>query len=351
MIKFFRWVVVPIAIILLIIWTIFHGLNCCPRVQSGQTAVLYASQTQDNLHAAFSHAIEKAEHSIFLVIYSFSDEELLSSLQRKADEGVAVTVVHDITSSQRGFRKLHEPIEMRPVKCSGLMHQKILVIDEMEVWIGSANFTTESLRVHENLVIGVYSPELAETIIAKHQKHEFSVSDQSIEFWEATPESLERLIALIDGAHTMIRVGMFAWTHPKITDAIVRAKQRGLDVEVVLDPQMAQHVSRKSAEQLVKEDVPVRLHQGIGVFHHKFAWIDESLINGSTNWTRSAFTRNHDCFLILHELTEEQTKKMQELWHVIKSTSKSLDKQHFVVFWQRPECIVNELFEAIPMAA
>ena len=50
--------------------------------------------------------------------------------------------------------------------------------------------------------------------------------------------------------------------------------------------------------------------------------VDEKiLVNGSANWTRSAFSRNGDCFLILHDLDDEQRKKMKKLWHVIRSTS------------------------------
>src|SRR5690606_22015122 len=100
-------------------------------------------------------AIEDAEDSIHLIIYSFTDPKLLHALQKRADDGIHVTVIHDSTSSQRGFHQLHEPIIKRPIESSGLMHQKILVTDNRRVWIGSTNWTSESLRVQKNLLIGV----------------------------------------------------------------------------------------------------------------------------------------------------------------------------------------------------
>ncbi len=108
---------------------------------------------------------------------------------------------------------------------------------------------------------------------------------------------------------------MYTWTHPALTEAVIRAHQRGLQVEVVLDRGQAQGVGQKTVEQLIEGGIEPCITSGLGLVHHKFAWIDgEYLINGSANWTKAAFTRNRDCFLILHQLTEQQNAKMEALW-------------------------------------
>lgn len=353
--RLFRWILIPLGIAILIFWGITHTSEFCPAVEKGSVAVLYANQCQDDMRTVFLNAIEQAHDSIYLIIYSFTDQKLLNALQKRADEGLAVTVIHDSSSSQKGFQKLKEPVIKESIRSSGLMHQKILVTDNERVWVGSANWTKESLRVQKNLVAGVYSPELAATIIAKKPHHHFSAGSQMIEFWTSLEEqgsALTHLIELIDNAKESIKIGMFVWTHPSLTEAVVRAKRRGILTQVVLDRRMATFTSKKAILSMQNAGIEVRTYAGIGTFHHKFAWIDETtLINGSLNWTNSAFKKNWDCFLILYDLTPNQQEKMQKLWHVIRSTSRLANEQHLSILWQRPKLIIDEPFEIISIAA
>ena len=38
------------------------------------------------------------------------------------------------------------------------MHRKVLLVDGEEVWLGSANMTRDSLRMHGNLMVGIKDP-------------------------------------------------------------------------------------------------------------------------------------------------------------------------------------------------
>ncbi len=250
-------------------------------------------------------------------------------LKEKADAGIDATVIHYPSTPQFGFQKLGEKVHCIPRNGNGLMHQKILVIDQEKIWLGSANFTTQSLRVDANLVIGVGSPALAETIAQRSASHphHFSVGGQQLEFWslpEDKNEALARITTLLDTAEKTIRVAMFTWTHPELTDAIIRAHRRHVSVEVVMDAHQAQGVCEKSFKELKKAGIPLRMNAGSELLHHKFAYIDgRILINGSANWTKAAFSKNDDCFLILHDLCESQVKKMEQIWHAIRATSNS----------------------------
>lgn len=315
---FLRILAIIIGLIFLV-WSSFYGLHCRLPLE-GSPPILLATQTDDHLQRTFLKAIEKAQQSITLIAYSFSDEKLFLTLKKKQEEGICITIIYDPTTNPKNL--LGNSV---PQKMHGLMHRKILIIDKEEVWIGSANFTQESLKIHDNLVIACRSKELAETILANNQHHHFTIGGQMAEFWsfpESNEEGFSRLLGLLSEAETSIQVGMFTLTHPSLSKALIDAAKRGVHVEVVLDRAQSVNTNKKVLEGWKKTPIHVRLNRGNEIFHHKFVLIDNKiLISGSANWTKSAFKRNSDCFLVLHNLSERQRKKMTRLWHIIRATS------------------------------
>ncbi len=295
------------------------------EIKAGDSPVLYSSICNDNLEEIFCEAIKEAKKSVLLVIYSLSDAKLIHALNKQAREGIEVDVIHDSTTPPWGFRKLCPHVHAVAIKLSGLMHQKILIIDQEKVLIGSANMTAESLKLHDNLVVGLINPELAAAIDNDLPFLSFSTGNQLAEYWnlpQKGKEGVKRLIELIDQATTSIRVAMFTWTHQELTRAIICAHNRGVHVEIILDRGQATGAGLQTYEKLLASGLDVSLSSGLGLLHHKFAWIDEKiLINGSANWTQAAFSRNRDCFLILYPLTETQNQKMHTLWQKTKAAS------------------------------
>ena len=314
-----------VCAILIFYLTEQHDLEA---IKPGEPPVLYANVCHDDLEKLFTEAIQEAERSVFLVIYSLSDPKLIRALNSQAKKGINVTVMHDISTHQTGFQKLSTHIENVGIKRSGLMHQKILVVDQHKVWIGSANMTTDSLKVHDNLVVGVIDHDLASAILCQQPYALLNIGGQRVEYWDFPKkgkDGVQRLTELIDGARKTIRVAMFTWTHPDLTTAVIRAHRRGIDVQVVHDHGQAMGVCTETITRLAQAGIDIRLSSGLGLLHHKFAWIDdEILINGSANWTLSAFSRNRDCFIILHELTAIQNAKLKEVWEKTFSLKKEL---------------------------
>ncbi|MFZ0565915.1 MAG: phospholipase D-like domain-containing protein [Chlamydiales bacterium] len=339
---FFRWLLFVILVALLFIFKENRSLT---EIEEEKPAVFYANQCHDNLHQLFLEAIESANRSIFLIIYSLNDRSILHALNKRANEGIAVTILHDPSTLKRG---LPSPVITKSIEATGLMHKKILIVDESRVWLGSANWTRDSLKLDDNLVVGLHNPELAKAIIDNKGEYSSLIRDQSIEYWsfpQKGKEGLNRLISLIDQAKKSVYVSMFTWTHPQLTDAIIRAHARGVSVKVVLDTQTAYGASSKTCQQLKQAKVAVSISTGFGLLHHKHAWIDETiLVHGSGNWTRAAFSRNWDYFLILYPLNETQQSKLKNLWRVMLA-----NKKHLAILWQRPERICNPLFEPIGM--
>ncbi len=317
-------------LLLTICWTISASKVELPR--RGEFPKLYSNQCEDDLRKVYLEALDRAEKSIVLIIYSMTDRYILERLQKKAEEGIKVIVVHDHKTKQYGFNSLGKKIIRYAKKGGGIMHQKILIIDEREVYIGSTNLTSSSLRVYDNLIMGCSSRKLARAILGRHDylelapsnsEHEFLIGKQRIEFWSFPEEGkagLNYLIDCLDNARSTLKVAMFTWTHPLLTAAVIRAKDRGINVEIVIDRNQGMGVSKKSVETLAFAKVPIFFSKS-ELCHHKMAIIDDSLlILGSANWTNSAFTRNNDCFIVIHKLTKKQSDKLKMLWKVVRCT-------------------------------
>ena len=114
----------------------------------------------------------------------------------------------------------------------------------------------------------------------------------------------EAVVTEIDGAGQEILVAMYSFTSAGLARALVRARERGVRVCVILDEgQRIREGSgangRKSA-YLVENGVEVHFDSVSGLMHNKFAVIDRRLvITGSYNWTESAGKRNFENLLII----------------------------------------------------
>ena len=314
------------------LWVLETQETIKPSISAEKPVEIYSNQLHDNLTAVFSSAIDQAQHSILLIVYSLTDQEIIKILKKKHNEGVSIKVICDAKASPYIDSKLGSKIDVTRRFGPGLMHQKILVVDEQHIWIGSANMTTESLQMHGNIVSKLDSPALAKEIIAKAETLQtegrslpltqkiFDIAGQPIELW-FLPDNKNgslRLKKLIREAEKTVRVAMFTWTRTDLAKEVIAAADRGLTTEVVIDHYSGKGASRYIVELLKNSNVAVRLSRGGPLLHYKFLQIDNTtLVSGSANWTKAAFTQNDDCFIVIHNLTEEQNQKLNALWEVI----------------------------------
>jgi phosphatidylserine/phosphatidylglycerophosphate/cardiolipin synthase-like enzyme len=204
------------------------------------------------------------------------------------------------------------------------MHRKILSIDQDTVYIGTANFTPESLRIHDNLIIGIKHPPLADFLNhCPTLDFSFQVQNQKLELYffpDFENKGCQRLVQLIESAQKSISIAMFTLTHPLLTQKLLEAHRRGVEVKVAVDFFTGHGCSLSTLEVLKKEGVKIYLSQGDALLHHKWALIDgDTLAMGSANWTAAAFKNNHDCLLILLDLQQKQRKFMADLWNIIEA--------------------------------
>lgn len=328
-----------IALILGGAFWIQHTVTEVRLPQTGEPAEIYSNQGQDDLTHIFTNAIQEAKESILLVIYAITDKQIIASLRHKSEEGIKVLVICDAKTSPNIEAKLGPKVETIRRFSLGLMHQKILVIDNKQTWISTANMTSESLRMHGNLITAFESEPLAQHVTAKantlkaegqgpsfpHQA--FNVGGQLVELWFLPDDrgAISHLKDLIQTAKKSIRVAMFTWTRRDLAEAIIAAAKRGVKTEVVIDYYSGKGASERIVNLLKRNGVSVSLSTGGPLLHYKFLYIDSAtLINGSANWTKAAFTQNDDCFIIVDNLNEKQKEYMETLWMTIRTSSAPL---------------------------
>lgn len=265
-------------------------------------------------------------------MFGLSDPSVLNALQTKIQKNVPVTIYYDAKGSP-DIRKTLKGAKVHPINNSGIMHQKILVLDEEMVFLGSTNFTTPSLKMHDNLMIGLSSSKIARFLTEKvpHSTGYLRclVGGQDVELWilpDPKGHVLTDLKRKIRTASRSLKIALFTLTHPVLIDEIIHAKKRGVNVTVVIDMHSALGASMQAVEALIKANVKVLCSQGVQLMHHKLVYIDEqTLVTGSANWTKAAFAKNSDCLFILHNLNASQKSSMNRLWHAIETASQPVN--------------------------
>lgn len=332
------------GLIVLLAWTLYqlaanyHSVQPVKLPASNAPVELYSNQTQDDLTHLFQQAIENAKESITLIIYALTDPQIIQTLQKKSESGVPTYIVCDAKASPGISHRLPRATIIKRYG-KGLMHQKILIIDNRQIWLGSANLTTNSLSLHGNLVMGIENPAIAQALTDRAKSmdedggytpllhKETTAGPQNLELWVLPDDrnAIKRMIALFRSAQKSIKVAMFTWTRVDFTEELIAASKRGVKVETIIDRYSGKGASAKIVRLLEQGGIPIRLSTGNKLLHHKFAYIDDNiLVNGSANWTNAAFKENDDYFIVLYPLTPEQQDKMNKLWGIlIKESEKA----------------------------
>ncbi len=271
----------------------------------------------------YTRAIQKAKYSISLQIYGLTDQALISLLCDKKREGLDVSITYDKGAS----KNLPKHLNARGSKCKGLMHRKILIIDDIITLVGTANLTNQSLKMHDNLVVGTYSPHLAKFFNKGNKSDPISIGKTTIYpyyFPDSENQAYEALENVINSAEKTIQIAMFTLTHKGLIKKLTEAQKRGVKIFVAIDRYTAKGASRKAIDLLKENGAEILLSQGSQLLHHKWALIDEKILAmGSANWTKAAFEKNEDCLLLFEELETAQVKIFSRLWKAVAIASKN----------------------------
>jgi phosphatidylserine/phosphatidylglycerophosphate/cardiolipin synthase-like enzyme len=109
--------------------------------------------------------VRDAQKSVLVLAYSFTSDPLSDALLDRADAGVAVRGVFD-TSQADGkgadYGHLRQAgLDVRLDGNTGLMHNKVLIIDDQIVVLGSYNFTRAANQANDENLVVVFDPYIA----------------------------------------------------------------------------------------------------------------------------------------------------------------------------------------------
>ena len=111
----------------------------------------------------------------------------------------------------------------------------------------------------------------------------------------------QMIVDQINQAKKTIYMQAYGLTHPQITNALIKAKQRGLNVRILLDRSNLTQKHSKIKE-LEAVGIEVTIDRVAGIAHNKIVILDNhTTITGSFNFTVSASTRNAENVLIIND--------------------------------------------------
>lgn len=283
-------------------------------------------------------ALSKSTKSIYIQTYDLKDKSIIALLNQKAKQGVTISIITDKKHLTYATKRLSSSIDIQKGNCSGLMHQKVLIIDEKLSFLGSQNLTSTSLSMHGNIMLGIQDEKLSRSLIQVHQQMLDKdknvarnlgniVIDQGQIYFHPRKniDSIDAITDIIQSAKKSIKVAMFTFTHQALSSSIVNAHNRGIKTSVIIDKNTTYGASKKIINYLLENKVRTLASTGVELFHYKMAVIDDqTLIMGSLNWTRSGFKKNAE-FIMIYELSKKQSKYFKKLWRKMKFSSNQLD--------------------------
>ncbi len=112
------------------------------------------------------------------------------------------------------------------------------------------------------------------------------------------------MLRVLRGARHSVHVQAFLFTSRPLAAALIEAKTRGVQVEVLADREQTLRVENSRIPLLVEAGIPVALEVRFAAAHNKIMLIDAAhtggaVITGSYNFTYSARMRNAENVVIL----------------------------------------------------
>jgi phosphatidylserine/phosphatidylglycerophosphate/cardiolipin synthase-like enzyme len=124
------------------------------------------------------------------------------------------------------------------------------------------------------------------------------------------------LVALIDDAQYSIDAAFFELDLQSVTDALIRAHQRGVQVRIVYDDEHTE--DDPQTEQLLDVGIPGTPDERSAFMHNKFVVIDGQIVwTGSWNLTENGTYRNNNNVIVIRspELAANYTAEFEEMFN------------------------------------
>ena len=280
-----------------------------------------ASQMTGGPDIPLADAIDSARLSVDVAIYSLSLNSIRNALLRAHDRGVRVRMVMESDNLDRSDpQKLKDAgIPILGDRREGLMHDKFVVIDNLEVWTGSMNFTDSGAYADNNNLIRMNSVKMAENytkefeemfiddkfgpdVVSETPNPRVTIDGTLIDVYFSPDDKVQAsLMDLINNAQESIYFMAFSFTSDPIGDAVRVSAKEGVIVAGVMDTEQVKSNIGTEFDPFSQAGLDVYKDANPGLMHHKVMIIDESIvIFGSYNFTNSAETKNDENLIVIY---------------------------------------------------
>jgi len=145
-----------------------------------------------------------------------------------------------------------------------------------------------------------------------------SSSNVSYYFARQTPNVDQQLIKVIDSGKSTLDIAIYSLTKKTIVDEIIKAKDRGINVEIITDKIESTSKSEKAQLKLLQADnIPIKINSHSGLMHLKMTVADNTVTTGSYNYTQAATNKNDEVLIIINDskMAKEWKAEFETMWN------------------------------------
>lgn len=264
--------------------------------------------------------INKAQNTIDMAIYGYSRVPAIEKAFEDAiKRGVKIRLVYDLDSSSKNIYEDTDRIvklipDNRSDSAKEIMHNKFYIFDDKVLITGSANlshtdmsgFNSNSIVViNSSAAAKIYKQEFEQMFGGKfHTEKSVNIkgkTDLGIYFSPQDKSITNAVLPLIRGAKKYIYIPTFVLTENRVTEELINAKKRGVDVKIIIDALNAS--SKYSKHQILRNSgVLVKTENYAGKMHSKSMIVDdEYVLIGSMNFSYSGENKNDENLVVIKD--------------------------------------------------
>ena len=301
-----------------------------------------------NVCQMLKYHIDSSKNTIDMAIYGFENiPQIKEALINAQNRGVKLRMVYDTDSDNNNYyrhtldlanivKNTNTDNKNQKTK-SFIMHNKFIIFDNKRVYTGSANISPSDMSSYNsNVILFIKSDKIAEIYTKEFNQlysgkfHTEKVSSDngnivlgasvlSVYFSPQDNIINTKIIPLINKSKKSIYMPTFLITHKDLTKALINAKQRGVDIKILIDGANAN--SQHSTHKLLRDNgIDVKVENYAGKMHSKSIIIDEEyLVLGSMNFSKSGNSKNDENVIIIKnpKLAEFYINQFKEMYKKI----------------------------------
>lgn len=269
--------------------------------------------------------IDGAERTVEVAQFTFSRAAVEEAILRAHERGVDVRVAmnHQQSQGDNPSTRLRDAgVAVKFIKgknagsYDGLQHAKFVIVDDATIAMGSNNFSSTGFSVNEENTI-VLASRVDDPIVASFNcffdkmyagavAEGASCSSPDARFTPST-HPWKMLRDEMRGAQASIDVLMHHLVFDDAVKELAKAAERGVRVRIVVNAEDRDETQGANWDRLREAGGVVRYKQTnpelFQFMHDKLAIVDgKTLLNGSGNWSGSAFFNNWEFYVRLHDV-------------------------------------------------